>query len=151
MLAENLIQKIHNIQRLKQILQVLGKYGFGYILDRLNIERNIVGRKLISLASAKKSDFFDMPVTVRIRKMLEELGPSFIKFGQVLSIRPDLIPLELCKELEKLQDKVPPFSYQKVEKQIFDEFKKSINEIFDTFSSSPIATTSTSLFVKFFA
>ncbi len=142
MFAENLIQKIHNIQRLKQILQVLGKYGFGYILDRLNIEKNVLGRKLISLASTKKSDFFDMPVPVRIRKMLEELGPTFIKFGQMLSIRPDLIPLELCKELEKLQDKVPPFSYEKVEKQIFDEFKKPVDEIFNTFSSSPVAAAS---------
>ncbi|MCK4532536.1 hypothetical protein KAU39_02015 [bacterium] len=144
MFAENLIQKIHNIQRLKQILQVLGKYGFGYIIDRLDIERNVVGRKLISLASIKKSDFFDMPVPVRIRKMLEELGPTFIKFGQMLSIRPDLIPLELCKEMEKLQDKVPPFSDEKVEKQIFDEFKKPINEIFNTFSSSPVAAASLS-------
>jgi ubiquinone biosynthesis protein len=74
--------------------------------------------------------------------MLEELGPTFIKFGQMLSIRPDLIPLELCKELEKLQDKVPPFSNEKVEKQIFDEFKKPLNAIFNTFSSSPVAAAS---------
>ncbi len=144
MFAENLIQRIHNIQRLKQILQVLGKYGFGYIIDRLDIERNVVGRKLIRLASTKKSDFFDMPVPVRIRRMLEELGPTFIKFGQMLSIRPDLIPIELCKELEKLQDKVNPFSYEEAKEQIFNEFKKPIDEIFNTFSSFPLAAASLS-------
>ena len=144
MITKNIIRKIRNIKRLQQILQILGKYGFGYIIDRLNIERNLIGRKLINLAATKKIDLFDIPVPVRMRKMLEELGPTFIKFGQMLSTRPDLIPLEFCKELEKLQDKVPPFPYEKVEKQIMEELKSPIDRIFSSFSLSPIAAASLS-------
>ena len=144
MITKNIIRKIRNIKRLQQILQILGKYGFGYIVDRLNIERNLIGRKLINLAATKKIDLFDLPVPVRMRKMLEELGSTFIKFGQMLSTRPDLIPLEFCKELEKLQDKVPPFPYEKVKKQILEELKSPVDRIFSSFSLSPIAAASLS-------
>ncbi|KHE94165.1 MAG: AarF/ABC1/UbiB kinase family protein [Candidatus Scalindua rubra] len=108
-------QKIQNIDRLRQIIQVLVKYGFGYIIDRLKIDHKIIRKNLIVFGPVKRLDIYDMSMPVRARKVLEELEPAFIKLGQILSTRPDIIPLEFCKEFEKLQDDVPPFEYKKVE------------------------------------
>ena len=134
--------RISNIKRLNQILGVLVKYGFGYIVDRLHMEQSRIGRKLFSMRPVRKLDIFDLPEPVRIRKALEELGPTFIKFGQILSTRPDLIPIRLCFELEKLQDKISPFKYEKVEDQIKRAFNQPISEIFSQFSKKPQAAAS---------
>ena len=144
MILNNITQKIRNVNRLRQILNVLAKYGFGYIVDRLSINQNLVGRKIIKIASVKKLDVFDIPIPVRIRKIIEELGPTFIKLGQVLSTRPDLIPLEFCQELEKLQNEVPAFAYEKVKEQIENELKKPIDKLFKSFSANSFAAASLS-------
>ena len=135
-------QRIHNIQRLRQILQILIKYGFGYIVDRLNIEQHILGKKFISLGPIKKLDVVDMSLPVRIRKVLEELGPTFIKLGQILSVRPDLIPLGFCREFEKLQDEVPALEYEKVEEEIKNELEGSVDKLFANFARQPLAAAS---------
>ena len=140
----NVTQKIRNVKRLYEILHVLAKYGFGYIVDRLNIDQNLVGRRIIKIASAKKLDIFDVSVSVRIRKMMEELGPVFIKLGQVLSTRPDLIPLEFCLEFEKLQNEVPAFAYKKAKEQIENELKEPIDKLFRSFSVDSFAAASLS-------
>jgi ubiquinone biosynthesis protein len=140
----DITQKIHNIDRLRQILQVFVKYGFGYIIDRLKINQNILRKNLIRFGPIKKLDIFDMPVPVRARKVLEELGPTFIKLGQILSTRPDVIPLEFCKEFEKLQDEVPAFEYKKVEEEIRNELKNPVDKIFNNFSHKPEAAASLS-------
>lgn len=144
MIVNNIAQKIRNMNRLQQVLCILAKYGFGYIVDRLNIDRNLVGRKIVKIISAKKPDVFDIPVFVRIRKMMEELGSTYIKLGQVLSMRPDLIPLELCRELEKLQNEAPSFAYEKVKEQIEKELKNPIDKLFSSFSADPVAAASLS-------
>lgn len=78
----------------------------------------------------------------RLRLALEELGPTFIKFGQILSTRHDLVPEEYIRELSKLQDRVPPFSYQEAKEMIEKEFGKSLDEIFMSFDPEPIAAAS---------
>jgi ubiquinone biosynthesis protein len=140
----DITQKIQNIDRLRQIIQVLVKYGFGYIIDRLKIDQNIIRKNLIRFGQIKKLDLFDMPVPVRARKVLEELGPTFIKLGQILSTRPDIIPLEFCKEFEKLQDDVPHFEYKKAEEVIRDELKNPVDKVFNNFSRTPEAAASLS-------
>jgi ubiquinone biosynthesis protein len=87
-------------------------------------------------------DIFELPEPIRIRRALEELGPTFIKLGQILSTRPDLIPIGLCLELEKLQDKVSSFKYEKIEEQIKHAFHRPISEIFNQFSQKPQAAAS---------
>lgn len=144
MLLGDITQKIQNIDRLRQIIQVLVKYGFGYIIDRLKIDQNIIRKNLIRFGQIKKLDLFDMPMPVRARKVLEELGPTFIKLGQILSTRPDIIPLEFCKEFEKLQDDVPPFEYKKAEEVIRNELKNPVDKIFNNFSRTPEAAASLS-------
>ncbi|MCK5306564.1 MAG: ubiquinone biosynthesis protein UbiB [Candidatus Omnitrophica bacterium] len=141
-MLRDITQKIHNVRRLRQILQVFAKHGFGYIVDRLHIEQNVIGKKVINIKPIRKLDVFDQTVAVRARKVLEELGPTFIKLGQILSTRADLIPVEFCKEFEKLQDRVPSFEYEKVEEQISGEFKRSVSKIYKKFSPEPIAAAS---------
>ena len=144
MFLGDITQKIQNIDRLRQIIQVLVKYGFGYVIDRLKIDQNIIRKNLIRFGQIKKLDLFDMPMPVRARKVLEELGPTFIKLGQILSTRPDIIPLEFCKEFEKLQDDVPPFEYKKAEEVIRNELKNPVDKIFNHFSRTPEAAASLS-------
>ena len=79
---------------------------------------------------------------LRLRLALEQLGPIFVKFGQMLSTRRDLIPIDIANELAKLQDQVPPFSYSKVHVLIEKSYGKPINRIFKKFSKEPIASAS---------
>lgn len=78
----------------------------------------------------------------RIRMALEELGPTFIKIGQILSLRPDLLPESFIKEFEKLQDNVKPEGYEEIEKVFEGDFKKTIGELFLDFETVPIASAS---------
>ncbi len=144
MIRNSIAQKMRNVNRLRQVLNVLAKYGFGYIVDRLKIDQHLVGRKIVKIISAKKLDAFAIPAPVRIRRIMEELGPAYIKLGQVLSTRPDLIPLEFCHELEKLQNEVPAFAYEKVKEQIEKELKTPIDKLFSSFSVDPVAAASLS-------
>jgi ubiquinone biosynthesis protein len=78
------------------------------------------------------------------RETLESLGPTYVKFGQFLSIRPDLIPSEFCNEFRKLQDKVPPFSFSHVKKELAKELKQDYSEVFSEFDEIPVAAASVS-------
>ena len=78
----------------------------------------------------------------RLRLALENLGPIFVKFGQMLSTRRDLIPLDIADELAKLQDQVPSFSYIDAQKIIHDSYKKSLNKVFKSFDQVPAASAS---------
>src|SRR5262249_35754355 len=75
----------------------------------------------------------------RIRLALEELGPTFVKFGQVVSTRPDLVPAALIAELEKLQEHVPPFSADEARQMLESEFGEPIDKLFARFDAEPIA------------
>ena len=79
---------------------------------------------------------------VRLRLALESLGPIFVKLGQVLSTRPDLLPESYALELAKLQDKVPPFDAQISRQQIEQSFNKKISDIYAAFDEQPVASAS---------
>jgi ubiquinone biosynthesis protein len=78
------------------------------------------------------------------RETLESLGPTFVKFGQFLSIRPDLVPAAFCNEFRKLQDKVPPFSFAHVKKELEKELKRDHTEVFSEFDETAVAAASVS-------
>lgn len=122
------------MRREAEIVNILVKHGFGHLTERLNLR--ILAKKKISAGEEK------VPVYVRARLVLEDLGPTFIKFGQILSMRPDLIPFEFAEEFKKLLDEVQPFDYEKVEKQIKDEFGSSAEELFKEFNEEPTAAAS---------
>ena len=135
-------QKIRDIRRLNQILRILTKHGFGFAIKQLHLNEHAIGRGIIKTRVLRR--FTEPPESraVRLRKVLEELGPTFIKLGQTLSVRPDLVPLDLCYELSKLQDRVPPFGYEDVKKQIKESFGSYPDKLFSSFDPIPIAAAS---------
>ncbi len=127
----------NQIRRSKQIISVLIKYGLDYFIDQAKIGFWFKIRK-------KSKEFQRLTLPKKLRLALEELGPTFIKFGQILSTRPDFLPPDFIKELEKLQDKVPPFSSFYAQKIIEKELNKPLKKLFKKFESEPIAAASLS-------
>ncbi len=136
-----------DINRLQQILTVLVEEGLGYYVTKAKLSYHLPFKKRIkpALPSSDKER-----QAIRIRKSFERLGPTFIKLGQLLSLRPDLVPKEYSKEFEKLQDKVPPFSYNQVKKIVEEDFKKPISKVFKSFEEKPFASASISQVHKAF-
>ncbi len=117
-------KKQTNRGRLTEIARTLASYGFGHIY------RTRMGSKKEQQDAQK------------LRLAFEELGPTFIKFGQILSTRPDLLPKDYIQELSKLQDKVPPFPFSQI-KEIFEEdFKQTLEESFKWVDEEPLASAS---------
>ncbi|MCH8860001.1 MAG: ABC transporter, partial [Thaumarchaeota archaeon] len=103
-----LIKEVRDINRLREILTVLFEEGFDFLIEKIRLKHRVPVTKRVKARIEKKKKF---SIEKRLRLTLERLGPTFIKFGQVLSVRPDLIPKSYIKELENLQDKVPSFPY----------------------------------------
>jgi len=135
----HLIKEVRDIKRFNQILIVLFEEGFDFLLARIRLKNYI---PIIKRLRLKKKE--ELKPEVMLRRTLERLGPTFIKFGQLLSVRPDLIPKEYSKELEKLQDEVPEFPFEDVKAIIEKEFGKSIEHSFLHFEKKPIASASIS-------
>jgi len=128
-------------KRYQEILHVLVKYGFGDLVDTLNIKEHVdVVIEKVARHEPEQVDKLSRPE--RVRMALEELGPTFVKLGQLLSMRADLIPLEYVQELSKLQDNVPPFPYDEVREIIKSETGRFPESIFHTFHHQPIAAAS---------
>jgi ubiquinone biosynthesis protein len=136
-----IIKEVRDINRFREILTVLFEEGFDFLIGKVRLKHKVPITKLVKARIEKKKQF---SIEKRLRLTLERLGPTFIKFGQVLSVRPDLIPKSYTKELENLQDKVPQFSYTIAKEHIKKEFGKDIDEIFSTFEKKPIASASIS-------
>lgn len=131
-----LLDTVRDLGRLRQIVQVLIRHGFGEIVQRTGLGSLVPGKP------KAQSDATRVGTAERIRLVLTELGPSFIKLGQILSTRPDLIPAEIIQELKKLQDAVPPVPFEEVKTQIQAELGAPIEEIFATFDPQPLASAS---------
>jgi len=136
-----LIRRVRSLRRYRQIVAVFLKYGFGQILDQMKIFTYLrIKRKVMR----KKEGLERLTYAQRIRLALEELGPTFVKLGQVLSMRPFLIPLELLLELTKLQDQVGPFPFPHAKQIVENELKAPLEEHFSSFDTIPIASASLS-------
>jgi ubiquinone biosynthesis protein len=130
-----------HLNRYRHILAVLLKYGFGEVVESLKIDQYLeVGLQLISKKRTPREEPLTRPQ--RLRMALEELGPTYIKLGQVLSTRPDLIPVEFTEELSKLQDSVPPFPFADAEAIIQRELGARSSEVFDLIDIEPAASAS---------
>src|SRR5213595_3642913 len=120
-------QRSH-LGRLGEIAQVAARHGFGYLID---------GRR--------RGDAADGMPTARgrhLREMLDELGPTFVKFGQLLSTRPDIVPPDIIAELRGLQDDVRPFPFEQAERVIEEDLGNSIERLFLEFEREPVAAAS---------
>ncbi len=128
-----------NINRYREIISVLIKHGFGELVSQANLEKYVdLGKKIF--IRKRDKEIIQFTVWERIRMVIEELGPVFVKFGQIMSTRPDFLPPELILELEKLQHSVPHFSFDEVKKIIESEFDKPLNEIFKEFNKEAVAS-----------
>ncbi len=138
----DLHRTVRHLGRYREIVAVLIKYGFGEVLDRMNIIGYLrIGRYKLF---ARQHEIAAANWAERIVMALEELGPTFVKFGQILSTRPFLIPAELTLALAKLQDQVAPFDSAEARSIIERELGKSIADLFIRFDDSPIASASLS-------
>ena len=124
-----------NIGRLSEIAQVAVKHGFGYFFER---------HRLTDLFPWIGRDGAEMPSDRgrRLREMLDELGPTFVKFGQLLSTRPDIVPPDIVVELQKLQDDVRPIPFEDVRRVIHEELGLTIEQAFLEFDEQPTAAAS---------
>ena len=130
-----------HFNRYQRIIRILFKYGFNDLVEGLRIDQYLEsGLKMINRKPREEIEKHSR--AERFRMALEELGPTFIKLGQVLSTRPDLIAPEYLDELAKLQDNVPPFPFSEVEEIFLAETGKKPNELFREFNEEPIAAAS---------
>lgn len=135
-------RNIRSLKRYRQVLGILIKYGFGHIVDQLNIDYYLeLGKRIVSLGTASR-DLERLSQQERMRLAIEELGPTFIKLGQLLSTRPDVIPCDYLEELKKLQDRVPAVETELILAQIHRELGRPVEELFSDFSPTPLATAS---------
>ncbi|MBU4492352.1 MAG: AarF/ABC1/UbiB kinase family protein [Euryarchaeota archaeon] len=130
------------VKRYREIVDVMIRHGFGYLVDRFGLRPFRSLRERLFGPVPLKEQLLILSEAERLRLAIEELGPTFIKFGQILSTRHDLIPSEYIQELSKLQDRVIPFEYAEAKKVIEKEFGKNIEEIFQSFNPKQIAAAS---------
>ncbi len=141
----NIDRTYRNIKRYRQIIGVFVSYGFGGIVEQLNIDYYLaLGKKIITFNRGGRKQLIRYSNAQRFRMALEELGPSFIKFGQLISTRHDFIPPAVINELKKLQDNVPPFAYEEVVAVIESSLDAGIHEVFPEFTVEPVAAASIS-------
>ena len=126
--------------RLLKIYRVANRYRLGELFSELSEARLLSWLLAFPLPSA--SEIHTIGRGARLRMALEELGPIFIKFGQLLSTRRDMVPEDIADELARLQDDVPPFDEQQAVKIIETALNDSIENLFDSFSATPLASAS---------
>lgn len=129
-----------NIHRLNEILKVLSKYEFGYVIDKIGLKRNIPFIK--PSYPYKSMEELDNTIPTRLRMVFQELGPTFIKLGQTISTRPDLVGYPLASELSKLQYDNPPIDFQEIKHFIEKELGDKVENIFESINPKPLATAS---------
>jgi len=131
--------RIKDIRRLVGIARTLTKYGFGGVVGRMRIIP-FVGSIQRVFSSKKGMDALTVPQ--RIRLVLEDLGPTFVKLGQIASTRADLLPPSWIDEFKKLQDKVPPVPFEEIRKVVEASLGAPIENNFSSFSEEPVASAS---------
>lgn len=127
-----------SFQRYGQILKILARYGFGDLIDRLRDKcKTTWAERLV-----RRDNQLALSTPERVRMAFEELGPTFIKLGQILSVRPDLLPPDFIQEFTKFQDSVPSFPSAAAKSIVESQLGKTIPELFSWFGEQPIAAAS---------
>lgn len=134
-----LVRQARHLGRYREIAQVLVHHGFGYLVDQLGLSGLLsLPRRVILRAPAPPP----LGSAARLREALIELGPTFVKLGQALSTRPDLLPADVVAELSKLQDTVPPFPGDQAMALIEATFNRPLDQLFVAFDRQPFAAAS---------
>ena len=126
------------LKRLSKIAYIAGKYRLDTLLDKkrlpLSVRLLLAPAVIFGSASASRG--------ARLRMALEELGPIFIKFGQLLSTRPDIVPADICTEIAQLQDNVPPFAPELFKANVESALAAKVEDVFAKFEGEPLASAS---------
>lgn len=130
------LNTLFKLGRFREIVTVLLKYGFQDLVERLDIP----GKRFIEEHIPESSH--EMSTWERLRRSLEELGPAFVKFGQIMSLRPDLLPADLIVELSRLQDDVAPLEFARIREAVEESTGTTLETIFLSFEESPLAAAS---------
>ena len=125
---------LSELARLREIIRILIRYGLDDLVGYLKISPLIAAKDRILLRRAPQND----PRPVRLRKALEELGPTFSKLGQILSTRPDLLPPDMIAELSRLQDRVAPLPFSEIERVLEDAWGTPPSEVLSFLDPEPI-------------
>ncbi len=132
---------VRSLNRLVVIVRVLTQHGFGDVVDRLNLGRFVPFARV--RAQRREDERADSPGTLvgrRLVRVCNDLGPTFVKLGQLLSTRPDLLPLEVLRELRTLQDRVEPFQTSIARQIVEADLGASVDQLFAEFGASPLAS-----------
>jgi ubiquinone biosynthesis protein len=128
--------RTRNLGRISEIAQVAVKHGFGYFFETHKLTDLLPWQHRVS------PDGTPSQRGQHLREMLDELGPTFVKFGQLLSTRPDIVPPDIIVELQALQDDVRPFPYDDVERVVQEDLGLTVEQLFSEFDPMPIAAAS---------
>nr|WP_242851705.1 AarF/UbiB family protein [Caloranaerobacter sp. TR13] len=131
-------KKRNKLKRYREIAKILTKYGFGMVAEKID-DISIISKIFIKRAKKYSQNYTRGE---RIRFTLEELGPTFIKLGQILSTRYDILPNDIVDELSKLQDEITPFDLDTAKNIIKNELGRKLEDIFMEFEEEPIAAAS---------
>ena len=132
---------VRSIQRVQTIARVLTAHGFGHLVDRLHLARYVpLPRRWRGPIPPSLEGAPGLSAGRRLAMVSEELGPTFVKLGQMVSTRPDLVPAEIVAELAKLQDQVPPFDTAEARKIIAADLGAPVDQCFAAFEDQPFAS-----------
>ncbi|MBK9188614.1 MAG: AarF/ABC1/UbiB kinase family protein [Phycisphaerales bacterium] len=135
-------QTIRHVRRYAEIVHVLARYGFADVVQELGLDR-LLERGMAAVGVGKLAPEFEhLPRATRLRQAMEELGPTFVKLGQLLSTRRDLVPQDWADEFTKLQDNVPPVPFEQIAEVLKAEFGERQAELFKEIEHEPIGSAS---------
>jgi ubiquinone biosynthesis protein len=153
----SIVHAARDIGRLRDISTVLVRHGFGEVVRRVGLGRprkakdsqppsqRSNGNGLDVAADEEKHgdrERREMSTAVRVRRVLEDLGPSFVKLGQIASTRPDVLPADVIAELKKLQDSVAPVPFEEIKEQVERSLGVELADLFEDFDTTPLAAAS---------
>ncbi|MDD3627366.1 MAG: AarF/ABC1/UbiB kinase family protein [bacterium] len=134
-------KKYKSIKRWSVVAEIIVKNGLGFIIERLQLGYHYLGKKQKHRIK-EEVPLNKVNLAERIRKTFEELGPTFIKLGQMLSTRPDIIPITLCAEFKKLQDKVKPLPFSEIEVVLKEAYGDNYRDKFESIDEIALASAS---------
>ncbi|MFW5996077.1 MAG: ABC1 kinase family protein [Halanaerobiaceae bacterium] len=139
MMDLNLPRQYRHFKRYRDIAQILLKNGLGFLIEKLDLGKFLPFKQRFQ---SDKGELNQNTIAVRLKKVLQELGPAYIKLGQLLSTRADILSPEYVRELRKLQDKVAPVNFEQLEEVLIAELGENYSSLFKTIKEKPEAAAS---------
>lgn len=131
----SVLDTVRDLGRLREIAGVLARHGFGELVARTDLAKLAPWRP-------GAGDAPTLHTAERLRKVMEELGPTFVKLGQLVSTRPDLIPADIIEEMRRLQDDVPPLPFEQMRPVIEAQLGAPLSQVYASFDEQPLASAS---------